>query len=73
MLMFIIRIARLPFRSPFGSLHVSHGVRLMRSPVRHEMQAFLPYPVDRAMLIACVEMVRFELMTPCLQGRCSPN
>ena len=20
-----------------------------------------------------VEMVRFELMTPCLQGRCSPN
>ena len=24
-------------------------------------------------LIAFVEMVRFELMTPCLQGRCSPN
>ena len=23
--------------------------------------------------IAFVEMVRFELMTPCLQGRCSPN
>ena len=27
----------------------------------------------RARLIAFVEMVRFELMTPCLQGRCSPN
>ena len=26
-----------------------------------------------AWLIATVEMVRFELMTPCLQGRCSPN
>ena len=26
-----------------------------------------------ALLIASVEMVRFELMTPCLQGRCSPN
>ena len=26
-----------------------------------------------ALLIANVEMVRFELMTPCLQGRCSPN
>ena len=25
------------------------------------------YEIDR------VEMVRFELMTPCLQGRCSPN
>ena len=26
-----------------------------------------------ALLIITVEMVRFELMTPCLQGRCSPN
>ena len=26
-----------------------------------------------ALLIADLEMVRFELMTPCLQGRCSPN
>ena len=25
------------------------------------------------LLNAYVEMVRFELMTPCLQGRCSPN
>ena len=26
-----------------------------------------------ALLIAFVEMERFELLTPCLQGRCSPN
>ena len=25
------------------------------------------------LFITFVEMVRFELMTPCLQGRCSPN
>ena len=30
-------------------------------------------PYVLALLIAFVEMVRFELMTPCLQGRCSPN
>ena len=23
--------------------------------------------------LCLMEMVRFELMTPCLQGRCSPN
>ena len=32
-----------------------------------------PYIFRLALLNAYVEMVRFELMTPCLQGRCSPN
>ena len=33
---------------------------------------------EKAKLLSCnvqtlVEMERFELLTPCLQGRCSPN
>ena len=37
-------------------------------------QVRLSVPVHiRARLIAFVEMERFELLTPCLQGRCSPN
>ena len=31
------------------------------------------FPGRVILFIAFVEMVRFELMTPCLQGRCSPN
>ena len=29
--------------------------------------------VSDILFITFVEMVRFELMTPCVQGRCSPN
>ena len=33
----------------------------------------LRVPDAYVFLYVLVEMVRFELMTPCLQGRCSPN
>ena len=47
----------------FRSLYSVFKVQLLLSNNHNEF----------TLLIASVEMVRFELMTPCLQGRCSPN
>ena len=52
-----------------------HGIRRTNLKTHSVLQASLT-PVwlfKFPLLIASVEMVRFELMTPCLQGRCSPN
>ena len=59
----------------FGSLHVSHGIRRMFRFVCVLRNVNIPPAASSriALLKAYVEMVRFELMTPCLQGRCSPN
>ena len=52
-----------------------HGLRPIRlcSYSPHQMNLFGLSAHIRARLIAFVEMERFELLTPCLQGRCSPN
>ena len=52
-----------------------HGLRRIKSLIHTFTQASLVTVClpDFAWLNASVEMVRFELMTPCLQGRCSPN
>ena len=39
-------------------------VKVLFSDALRHLRIFMEDPV---------EMVRFELMTPCLQGRCSPN
>ena len=34
---------------------------------------FSMFKLSKAVLLMTVEITRFELVTPCLQGRCSPN
>ena len=52
-----------------------HVLRTIFQCKSRNLQASLTFRAFHwnALLIASVEMVRFELMTPCLQGRCSPN
>ena len=52
-----------------------HGLRRINLKIHMPLQASLQFIClfKFAWLNASVEMVRFELMTPCLQGRCSPN
>ena len=52
-----------------------HGIRLPSSKVLPHFHVNMTCAIsfESAILIAIVEMERFELLTPCLQGRCSPN
>ena len=50
------------------NLHYLVCIRFYNVPARERKNLFLSCIVQTQ-----VEMVRFELMTPCLQGRCSPN
>ena len=76
------------FRTVFGKTLISSSVTLLRIVQfsRHNREfivrcanfvfAFFCTAIDSAMLPsfwALVEMRRVELLTPCLQGRCSPN
>ena len=60
----------------FAALVGSSGLEPPTSRLSGARSSLLSYePVSRSylFLLPLVEMKRFELLTPCLQGRCSPN
>ena len=67
------------FRGARNAWHFSLTVVVRRpmncfsDPIREHVRNRFGEAIHHVKLVTYVEMVRFELMTPCLQGRCSPN
>ena len=52
---------------------VRRPMNCFSDPIREHVRNRFGEAIHHVKLVTYVEMVRFELMTPCLQGRCSPN